>query len=84
MKQEQAQIIASQRDMKKSLMYAIAKSDKQITSIIAQIAEQDILKVQLKRDFMNNCVDFLDVEGAIKFSIYENKFKKMTQAANSK
>jgi len=84
MKQEQTQIVTSQRDMKKSLMYAFAKSDKEIKSIIAQIAEQDILKVRLKRDFMIDCVDLLDAERAIKFSIYEKKFKKMTKSDNSK
>ena len=84
MKQEQTQIVTSQRDMKKSLMYAFAKSDEEIKSIIAQIAEQDILKVRLKRDFMIDCVDLLDAERAIKFSIYEKKFKKMTKSDNSK
>lgn len=84
MKQEQTKIVTSQRDMKKSLMYAFAKSDKEIKSIIAQIAEQDILKVRLKRDFMIDCVDLLDAERAIKFSIYEKKFKKMTKSDNSK
>jgi len=84
MKQEQTQTINSQRDMKKSLMYAFAKSDEEIKSIIAQIAEQDILKVRLKRDFMIDCVDLLDAERAIKFSIYEKKFKKMTKSDNSK
>ena len=84
MKQEQTQIVTSQRDMKKSLMYAFAKSDKEIKSIIAQIAEQDILKVRLKRDFMIDCVDLLDAERAIKFSIYEKKFKKMTKSDNLK
>jgi len=84
MKQEQTQIVTSQRDIKKSLMYAFAKSDEEIKSIIAQIAEQDILKVRLKRDFMIDCVDLLDAERAIKFSIYEKKFKKMTKSDNSK
>ena len=84
MQQEQAQIKTHQRDLKKSLMFAFAKSDEEIKAIIDQIAEQDILKVQLKRDFISDCVDFLDAERAIKFSIYEKKFKKMTQAANSK
>ena len=84
MKQEQTQTINSQRDMKKSLMYAFAKSDEEIKSIIAQIAEQDILKVRLKRDFMIDCVDLLDAERAIKFSIYEKKFKKMTKSDNLK
>ena len=84
MKQEQTQIVTSQRDMKKSLMYAFAKSDKEIKSIIAQIAEQDILKVRLKRDFMIDCIDLLDAERAIKFSIYEKKFKKMTKSDNLK
>ena len=84
MQEEQAQIKTHQRDLKKSLMFAFAKSDEEIKAIIDQIAEQDILKVQLKRDFISDCVDFLDAERAIKFSIYEKKFKKMTQAANSK
>ena len=84
MKQEQTQTINSQRDMKKSLMYSFAKSDEEIKSIIAQIAEQDILKVRLKRDFMIDCVDLLDAERAIKFSIYEKKFKKMTKSDNLK
>ena len=84
MQEEQAQIRTHQRDLKKSLMYAFAKSDEEIKSIIAQIAEQDLLKVRLKRDFIIDCVDLLDAERAIKFSIYEKKFKKMTQADNSK
>ena len=62
----------------------LLKSDEEIKSIIAQIAEQDLLKVRLKRDFIIDCVDLLDAERAIKFSIYEKKFKKMTQADNSK
>ena len=74
MQQEQAQIKTHQRDLKKSLMFAFAKSDEEIKAIIDQIAEQDILKVQLKRDFISDCVDFLDAERAIKFSIYENYF----------
>lgn len=84
MQEEQAQIKTHQRDLKKSLMYAFAKSDEEIKSIIAQIAEQDLLKVRLKRDFIIDCVDLLDAERAIKLSIYEKKFKKMTQADNSK
>ena len=84
MQQEQAQIKTHQRDLKKSLMFAFAKSDEEIKAIIDQIAEQDILKVQLKRDFISDCVDGLEAERAIKCSSDEKKFKKMTQAANSK
>ena len=84
MKQEQTQIVTSQRDMKKSLMYAFAKSDDAIKSIIQQIAELDLSKVRLKRDFIIDCIDILDAERAIKFSIYEKKFKKMTKVDNSK
>jgi len=36
--------------MNKSLMYAFAKSDDAIKSIIQQIAELDLSKVILKRD----------------------------------
>lgn len=84
MQEEQAQIKTHQRDLKKSLMFAFAKSDKEIKAIIDQIAEQDLLKVRLKRDFIIDCVDYLDAERAIKFSIYEKKFKKMAKVDNSK
>ena len=84
MQQEQAQIKTHQRDLKKSLMFAFAKSDEEIKAIIDQIAEQDLLKVRLKRDFIIDCVDYLDAERAIKFSIYEKKFKKMAKVDNSK
>ena len=84
MQEEQAQIKSHQRDLKKSLMFAFAKSDKEIKAIIDQIAEQDLLKVRLKRDFIIDCVDYLDAERAIKFSIYEKKFKKMAKVDNSK
>jgi len=84
MEQQKTEVITIQRDMKKSLMYAFAKSDEEIKSIIAQIAEQDLLKVRLKRDFIIDCVDLLDAERAIKFSIYEKKFKKMAKVDNSK
>ena len=84
MQEEQAQIKTHQRDLKKSLMFAFAKSDKEIKAIIDQIAEQDLLKVRLKRDFIIDCIDYLDAERAIKFSIYEKKFKKMAKVENSK
>jgi len=84
MQEEQDQIKTHQRDLKKSLMFAFAKSDKEIKAIIDQIAEQDLLKVRLKRDFIIDCVDYLDAERAIKFSIYEKKFKKMAKVDNSK
>jgi hypothetical protein len=65
MEQQKTGVITSQREMKKSLMYAFAKSDDEIKSII-------------------DCVDILDAERAIKFSIYEKKFKKMAKVDNSK
>ena len=84
MEQQKTEVITRQREMKKSLMYAFAKSDDAIKSIIQQIAELDLSKVRLKRDFIIDCVDILDAERAIKFSIYEKKFKKMEKVDNSK
>ena len=84
MEQQKTEVITSQREMKKSLMYAFAKSDDEIKSIIQQIADLDLSKVRLKRDFIIDCVDILDSERAIKFSIYEKKFKKMAKVDNTK
>ena len=80
MEKSQAEIKANQRSLKKSLLYGFMKSDKQIISIVQQIAELDMAKITVKRDFIVDCVGMLDAERAIRFSLYEKKFKKMAKA----
>jgi hypothetical protein len=76
MEKNQAEIKANQRSLKKSLLYGFMKSDEEIISIVQQIAELDMAKIKVKRDFIVDCVGLLDAERAIRFSLYEKEFKK--------
>ena len=76
MEKSQAEIKANQRSLKKSLLYGFMKSDEEIISIVQQIAELDMAKITLKRDFIVDCVGLLDAERAIRYSLYEKEFKK--------
>ena len=76
MEKSQAEIKANQRSLKKSLLYGFMKSDEEIISIVQQIAELDMAKIKVKRDFIVDCVGLLDAERAIRFSLYEKEFKK--------
>ena len=76
MEKNQAEIKANQRSLKKTLLYGFMKSDEEIISIVQQIAELDMAKIKVKRDFIVDCVGFLDAERAIRFSLYEKEFKK--------
>ena len=80
MDKNQAEIKANQRSLKKSLLYGFMKSDEQIISIVQQIAELDMAKIKVKRDFIVDCVGLLDTERAIRFSLYEKEFKKKAKA----
>jgi hypothetical protein len=76
MEKTQAEIKANLRSLKKSLLYGFMKSDEEIISIVQQIAELDMAKIKVKRDFIVDCVGLLDAERAIRFSLYEKEFKK--------
>ena len=80
MEKTQAEIKANLRSLKKSLLYSFMKSDEEIISIVQQIAELDMAKITVKRDFIVDCVGLLDAERAIKFSLYEKEFKKKAKA----
>jgi len=80
MEKNQAVIKANLRSLKKTLLYGFMKSDEEIISIVQQIAELDMAKITVKRDFIVDCVGLLDAERAIKFSLYEKEFKKMAKA----
>ena len=45
-----------------------------------QIAELDMAKITVKRDFIVDCVGLLDAERAIRYSLYEKEFKKKAKA----
>ena len=76
MEKTQAEIKANQRSLKKSLLYGFMKSDEEIISIVQQIAELDMSKITVKRDFIVDCVGLLDAARAIRYSLYEKEFKK--------
>lgn len=78
----QAILKYNQQSLKNSILYGFLKSDDEIVSIIERIAEVDIEKIYVKRDFIIDCVEILDPKRAIKYSLLEKQFRKKAKSIN--